>query len=179
MKNALKKTIFYVLGGIAFAGMFSACASVPAVSPVYAALQKRPTDLAQLEALAKVEPNAKAPDGNTCLYHAIVVENFEAAEVLAANGARLTPEELYALFEPYKRNASSKRYRFLAPAFPDEITTGAAGAVKRRIYKCVSGDTAMRIARKLNCTEQELRDVNPDVDFTHLRRGQSLNVPLK
>lgn len=179
MSNALKKTIVRVGLGAILLGMLSACASAPAVSPVYSALQKRPTDLKQLEEFAKIEPDAKTPDGNTCLYHAIVVENFDAAEVLAANGARLTPEELYALFEPYKRRASSKRYRFLAPAFPDEITDGAAGAVKRRIYKCVSGDTAMRIARKLNCSEQELRDVNPDVDFTHLRRGQSLNVPLK
>lgn len=163
----------------ALAGMLSACTGAPSVSPVYEVLQKYPTDLAQLEAFVRADPNAKAPDGNSCLYHAIVTENFDAAEILAANGARLDPEELYALFEPYKRRVSSKRYRFLAPAFPDEMTDGAAGTVKRRIYKCVPGDTAGRIARKLNCSEKELRDVNQDADFTCLRRGQSLNVPLK
>lgn len=161
------------LAGTALCALLCACAGTPAVSPVYAELTKKPIDHARLGELARKNPDARAPDGSSCLHYAIVTENIDAAETLAANGARLEREELYALFTPYRNNTASRRFKFLSPIFPDRM-------VKReRFYACVAGDTVSRIAKKLRCTAAELREVNPDVDFAKLKRGQKLRVPAK
>lgn len=178
MKRFLCKC-FRVLLIVLGACCFQACATLPEASPVYLALQEQPINLDRLALLTREDPHAKAPDGNSCLYHAVVAEKWEAAETLAANGARLTAEEIHALFTPYAKRTSSQRYRFLVPIFADKMEAGESGLPKRRMYTCVAGDTCVRIARKLDCTEQELRDVNPDTNFSRLKRGQKLNVPVK
>ena len=161
------------LAGTALCALLCACAGTPAASPVYAELTKKPIDTARLAALARENPDARAPDGSSCLHYVIVTENFEAAEILAANGARLGREELYALFTPYRGNPNSRRFKFLSPIFPSAMVK------QERFYACVAGDTAVRIAKKLRCTPKELREVNPDVDFAKLKRGQRLRVPAK
>ncbi|MGN0834401.1 MAG: LysM peptidoglycan-binding domain-containing protein [Candidatus Spyradosoma sp.] len=161
------------LAGTALCALMCACAGTPAVSPVYAELTKNPIDHARLGKLARENPDARAPDGSSCLHYAIVAENIEAAETLAANGARLGREELYALFTPYRNNPTSRRFKFLSPIFPEKMVK------QERFYACVAGDTAVRIAKKLGCTAEELRAVNPDVDFAKLKRGQRLRVPAK
>lgn len=162
----------------AFAGtlaaLFAGCAGTPrGISPVYTELTRNPCNLSRLAELARKEPGARTPDGESCLRYAIVCENYDAAEVLAANGARLDREELYALFEPFRKNTKSNRFKFLSPIFPNSMTH------QELYYSCVAGDTPNRIAKKLGCTAKELRELNPDVDFAKLKRGQKLRRPAR
>lgn len=160
------------LAGTALCALLGACAGTPEVSPVFAELQRRPLDCARLGELAREYPDARTPDGTSCLYYAIVSENFDAAEMLAANGARLGREELYALFTPYRNNKMSKRFRFLSPIFPEKMVA------RERFYACSAGDTISRIAKKTRCSAEDLRVLNPDVDFAKLKRGQRIRLPV-
>ncbi len=159
------------LAGTALCALLCACAGTPEVSPVFAEMQRRPLDRERLGELARENPDARAPDGSSCLHYAIVSEDFVAAETLAANGARLGREELYALFTPYRNNKMSKRFRFLSPIFPEKMVA------RERFYACVAGDTLSRIAKKTRCTAEALREMNPDVDFAKLKRGQRIRLP--
>lgn len=178
----MKKRIAHFLLKTALAStclLVAACASAPRVSPVYAALQKNPLNLSELEILAKEDVNAQAPDGNSCLYHAIVSEKTEAAKILAATGSRLSREELYALFEPYQKRKETPRFQFLSPVFFGGIVPYEAAVVPQRKYTCIAGDTISRIAQKLRCSEKHLRSVNPAIDFSRLKSGTKINVPYK
>lgn len=170
-----EKTI--VLSGICL--LVSACTSTPEVSPVYAALQKNPVNLSKLKVLSREDKNARTPDGTSCLYYAIVSEKTDAAKILAANGARLSREELYALFDPYRKRKDTPRHQLLAPVFYGGIVPYKSAVKPPRKYTCRSGDTIVRIAKKLRCSEAELKTVNPTADFSHLKPGTKINVPIK
>lgn len=56
-----------------------------------------------------------------------------------------------------------------------------SGVFEADTYEVVQGDTAAKIATKLGCSVEELKEANPTVDFSlrGLRRGMKLNVPEK
>lgn len=158
--------------------LISACASAPEASPLYTALQKNPVNASELEKFLREDPGAKTPDGNSCLYYAITAEKLDAAEILISGGARLSREELYALFDPYKKRTETRRYQFLAPAFYGNTIPYESALKPPRKYTCTAGDTIIRIAKKLHCSEQDLKTVNPLTNFSRLRPGTKINIPL-
>ncbi len=53
------------------------------------------------------------------------------------------------------------------------------GNGRESTYTTERGDTLKRIARKLECSEADLRAANPNVDFLRLKVGVELKVPKK
>lgn len=68
--------------------------------------------------------------------------------------------------------------RAQAERMRNEIIDGYL-AGKPSAYTTERGDTLNRIARKLECSEADLRAANPDVDFLRLKVGVELKVPKK
>lgn len=138
-------------------------------------------DPARVAEIAREQPDAKTPNGETCLFYAVKMERFDIAETLAANGARMTAGEAHTLFDVEERKTASARYRFMQPMFPSQMAKYADGvpAEEQKFYECRAGDTAEKIARKLRCTADALRAANPDADFSRLRKGEKLLVPLR
>lgn len=160
--------------------IFSGCASGTA-SALKAAIDGRSTDLAGVAELVKKEPDARLDDGRSCLFYAVKMERFAIAETMAANGARMTAGEAHILFDVEEKKTASARYRFMQPMFPSQMAKYADGvpAEEQKFYTCGAGASAEKIARELRCTTEALIAANPDVDFSHLRRGQKLLVPQR
>lgn len=90
-------------------------------------------------------------------------------------------EDEWKTSEKYSELATENaEIRAQANRVRDEIINAYLdGNAKPSAYTTERGDTLKRIAKKLECSEADLRAANPGVDFNRLKIGVELNVPKK
>ena len=67
----------------------------------------------------------------------------------------------------------------LAPTTTEGIANSLPTQTAVRVYIVLPGDTAMKIAKKIGASIDDLGKANPGIDWRRLRVGQTINVPGK